>query len=137
MISETVETQDTVSLLSHSINSTLIFTEEAEMKHTFVIKDFYTETEETFSSLSGCLFHVHVSTCPCVHVSTCPCCNESCVLMCQLSSRLQESEREAMDKVSELEKKLIQTTKEVELLKVSSPSSSSPVCVCVGGASLL
>lgn len=36
----------------------------------------------------------------------------------QLSSRLQESEREAMEKASELEKKLIQTTKEVELLKV-------------------
>lgn len=38
--------------------------------------------------------------------------------MSQLSSRLQESEREAMEKVSDLEKKLIQTTKEVELLKV-------------------
>lgn len=38
--------------------------------------------------------------------------------MSQLSSRLQESEREAMGKVSDLEKKLIQTTKEVELLKV-------------------
>ncbi|KAG7472959.1 formin 1 isoform X1 [Solea senegalensis] len=37
----------------------------------------------------------------------------------QLSSRLQESDREAMEKVSELEKKLIQTTKEVELLKES------------------
>uniref|UniRef100_A0A8C4EUC7 Formin-like protein 1 n=1 Tax=Dicentrarchus labrax TaxID=13489 RepID=A0A8C4EUC7_DICLA len=37
----------------------------------------------------------------------------------QLSSRLQESEREAMEKVSDLEKKLIQTTKEVELLKVT------------------
>ena len=39
-----------------------------------------------------------------------------CVL--QLSSRLQESEREAVEKVSELEKKLIQATKEAELLKV-------------------
>uniref|UniRef100_A0A8C6VZU6 Formin-like 1 n=1 Tax=Nothobranchius furzeri TaxID=105023 RepID=A0A8C6VZU6_NOTFU len=36
----------------------------------------------------------------------------------QLSSRIQDTEKEAMDKVSELEKKLIQTTKEVELLKV-------------------
>uniref|UniRef100_A0A7N8YLA7 Formin-like 1b n=1 Tax=Mastacembelus armatus TaxID=205130 RepID=A0A7N8YLA7_9TELE len=35
----------------------------------------------------------------------------------QLSRQLQESEREAMDKVSEFEKKLIQSTKEVELLK--------------------
>lgn len=40
------------------------------------------------------------------------------MLVSQLSCRLQESEREAMEKVSELEKKLIQTTKEVELLKV-------------------
>uniref|UniRef100_A0A3P8QSC8 Formin like 1 n=1 Tax=Astatotilapia calliptera TaxID=8154 RepID=A0A3P8QSC8_ASTCA len=36
----------------------------------------------------------------------------------QLTSRLQETETEAMEKASELEKKLIQTTKEVELLKV-------------------
>lgn len=36
----------------------------------------------------------------------------------QLSSRLQESEREAVEKVSELETKLIQATKEAELLKV-------------------
>lgn len=43
---------------------------------------------------------------------------QSCVSVSQLSSRLQESEREAMEKVSDLEKKLIQTTKEVELLKV-------------------
>lgn len=41
--------------------------------------------------------------------------------MSQLSSRLQESEREAADRVSDLEKKLIQTTKEVELLKVEYP----------------
>lgn len=40
------------------------------------------------------------------------------VLLCQLSTQLQESEREAMEKISELEKQLIQTTKEVELLKV-------------------
>lgn len=38
--------------------------------------------------------------------------------MSQLSCSLQDSEREAMEKVSELEKKLIQTTKEVEVLKV-------------------
>lgn len=38
--------------------------------------------------------------------------------MLQLSSSLQESEREAEEKVSELEKKLIQATKEAELLKV-------------------
>lgn len=43
---------------------------------------------------------------------------QSYVSVSQLSSRLQESEREAMEKVSDLEKKLIQTTKEVELLKV-------------------
>lgn len=36
----------------------------------------------------------------------------------QLNTRLQESEKEATEKVSEMEKKLIQTTKEVELLKV-------------------
>ncbi|KAL3968103.1 thyroid receptor-interacting protein 6 [Sarotherodon galilaeus] len=36
----------------------------------------------------------------------------------QLTSRLQETETEAMEKASEFEKKLIQTTKEVELLKV-------------------
>lgn len=40
--------------------------------------------------------------------------------MSQLSSRLQESERESEDRASELEKKLIQMTKEVELLKVTS-----------------
>ncbi|XP_028287712.1 formin-like protein 1 [Parambassis ranga] len=45
----------------------------------------------------------------------------------QLSSRLQESEREAMEKVSELEKKLIQTTKEVELLKETLRESCSQV----------
>lgn len=39
-------------------------------------------------------------------------------LVSQLTSRLQETETEAMEKASELEKKLIQTTKEVELLKV-------------------
>lgn len=38
--------------------------------------------------------------------------------LCQLNSRLQENEREAVEKVSGLEKKLIQTSKEVELLKV-------------------
>lgn len=38
--------------------------------------------------------------------------------MLQLSDRLQESEREAVEKVSELETKLIQAAKEVELLKV-------------------
>ncbi|XP_055360384.1 formin-like protein 1 isoform X5 [Betta splendens] len=37
----------------------------------------------------------------------------------QLSSRLQESEREAMEKVTELEKNLIQATKEVALLQVT------------------
>lgn len=41
-----------------------------------------------------------------------------CVGVSKLNSRLQESEMEAMEKVSGLEKKLIQTTKEVELLKV-------------------
>ncbi|XP_041817963.1 formin-like protein 1 [Chelmon rostratus] len=45
----------------------------------------------------------------------------------QLSSRLQESEREAADRVSDLEKKLIQTTKEVELLKESLRESCSQV----------
>uniref|UniRef100_A0AAQ5XEE9 Formin-like 1a n=1 Tax=Amphiprion ocellaris TaxID=80972 RepID=A0AAQ5XEE9_AMPOC len=45
----------------------------------------------------------------------------------QLNTRLQESEREAMEKVSELEKKLIQTTKEVELLKGSLRESCSQV----------
>uniref|UniRef100_A0A665VIH7 Formin-like protein 1 n=1 Tax=Echeneis naucrates TaxID=173247 RepID=A0A665VIH7_ECHNA len=47
-----------------------------------------------------------------------------------LSSRLQESEREAMQKVSELEKKLIQTAKEVELLKVTSTKTRKifPAC---------
>lgn len=44
----------------------------------------------------------------------------SCVCVSQLSSRLQESERDAMVKVSQLEKNLLQTTKEVELLKVQS-----------------
>lgn len=44
----------------------------------------------------------------------------SCVCVSQLSSRLQESERDAMEKVSQLEKNLLQTTKEVELLKVKS-----------------
>lgn len=39
-------------------------------------------------------------------------------LVSQLTSRLQETETEAMEKASEIEKKLIQTTKEVELLKV-------------------
>lgn len=43
---------------------------------------------------------------------------QSCVWVFQLSSRLQESEREAMEKVSDLEKQLIQATKEVELMKV-------------------
>lgn len=38
--------------------------------------------------------------------------------LCQLNSRLQENERETIEKVSGLEKKLIQTSKEVELLKV-------------------
>ncbi|CAM9135716.1 unnamed protein product [Lampetra planeri] len=37
----------------------------------------------------------------------------------QLSSRLQDSEKEAAEKLSELETKLIQSTKEVELLKES------------------
>uniref|UniRef100_UPI0037E8D08F formin-like protein 1 isoform X2 n=1 Tax=Semicossyphus pulcher TaxID=241346 RepID=UPI0037E8D08F len=45
----------------------------------------------------------------------------------QLSSRLQDSEREAMEKTSDLEKKLIQTTKEVELLKESLRESCSQV----------
>lgn len=44
----------------------------------------------------------------------------SCVRVSQLSSRLQESERDAMEKVSQLEKNLLQTTKEVALLKVKS-----------------
>ncbi|KAM3591799.1 uncharacterized protein V6R79_007705 [Siganus canaliculatus] len=45
----------------------------------------------------------------------------------QLSSRLQDNEREAAEKVSELEKKLLQTTKEVELLKESLRESCSQV----------
>lgn len=45
----------------------------------------------------------------------------------QLTSRLQETETEAMEKASELEKKLIQTTKEVELLKESLRESRSHV----------
>ncbi|TDG97700.1 hypothetical protein EPR50_G00210740 [Perca flavescens] len=45
----------------------------------------------------------------------------------QLSSRLQESEQEAMEKVSEMEKKLIQNTKEVALLKESLRESCSQV----------
>lgn len=44
--------------------------------------------------------------------------SECCVSMSQLNNRLEENEKEAMEKVSDLEKKLIQTTKEVELLKV-------------------
>uniref|UniRef100_A0A674BRY4 Formin like 1 n=1 Tax=Salmo trutta TaxID=8032 RepID=A0A674BRY4_SALTR len=44
----------------------------------------------------------------------------------QISSRLQESEREALETVSELEKHLIQTTKEVELLKVVLSSNYIP-----------
>ncbi len=44
--------------------------------------------------------------------------NDSCASVFQLSSRLLENEREAMEKVSDMEKKLIQSTKEVELLKV-------------------
>lgn len=46
------------------------------------------------------------------------CVNETFAPVSQLSSKLQESEREAMERVSELERKLIQTTKEVALLKV-------------------
>ncbi|XP_062234892.1 formin-like protein 1 isoform X2 [Platichthys flesus] len=45
----------------------------------------------------------------------------------QLSCRLQENERETMEKDSEFEKKLIQTTKDVELLKESLRESSSQV----------
>ncbi|KAM6896944.1 formin-like protein 1 [Xenentodon cancila] len=48
-------------------------------------------------------------------------------LNAQLNARLQESEREAMEKVSELEKKLIQSTREVELFKESLHESSSQV----------
>ncbi|XP_061564234.1 formin-like protein 1 isoform X2 [Cololabis saira] len=48
-------------------------------------------------------------------------------LNAQLNTRLQESERKAMEKVSELEKKLIQSTKEVELLKESLHECSSQV----------
>uniref|UniRef100_A0A673X7I1 Formin like 1 n=1 Tax=Salmo trutta TaxID=8032 RepID=A0A673X7I1_SALTR len=44
-----------------------------------------------------------------------------------ISSRLEESEREALEKVSELEKQLIQTTKEVELLKVDLSSNYGPL----------
>ncbi|XP_036802252.1 formin-like protein 1 isoform X4 [Oncorhynchus mykiss] len=47
----------------------------------------------------------------------------------QISSRLQESEREALETVSELEKHLIQTTKEVELLKESLRESCSQVTI--------
>ncbi|CAB1337987.1 unnamed protein product [Coregonus sp. 'balchen'] len=47
----------------------------------------------------------------------------------QISSRLEESEREALEKVSELEKQLIQTTKEVELLKVSLRESCAQVTI--------
>ncbi|XP_036447516.1 formin-like protein 1 isoform X3 [Colossoma macropomum] len=45
----------------------------------------------------------------------------------QLSSRLEESENEAMEKVSELERQLIQTTKEVEVLKESLRESCAQV----------
>ncbi|KAK6329307.1 hypothetical protein J4Q44_G00012850 [Coregonus suidteri] len=47
----------------------------------------------------------------------------------QISSRLQESEREALETVSELEKHLIQTTKEVELLKESLRESCAQVTI--------
>ncbi|XP_034049355.1 formin-like protein 1 [Thalassophryne amazonica] len=47
----------------------------------------------------------------------------------QLSARLEESEREATVKVSELETKLIQTTKEVELLKGSLRESCAQMTV--------
>lgn len=53
------------------------------------------------------------------------CVNETFAPASQLSNKLQESEREAMEKVSELEKKLIQTTKEVALLKVK---NTHPYC---------
>uniref|UniRef100_A0A3B4AMI9 Uncharacterized protein n=1 Tax=Periophthalmus magnuspinnatus TaxID=409849 RepID=A0A3B4AMI9_9GOBI len=42
----------------------------------------------------------------------------------QLNTRLQESEKESTEKVSDLEKKLMQATKEVELLKVHTSSST-------------
>ncbi|XP_049336227.1 formin-like protein 1 isoform X3 [Astyanax mexicanus] len=45
----------------------------------------------------------------------------------QLNSRLEESENEAMEKVSELERQLIQATKEVELLKESLRESCAQV----------
>lgn len=45
----------------------------------------------------------------------------------QLNTRLQESEREAVEKVSDLEKKLIQATKEGELLKESLRESCAQV----------
>uniref|UniRef100_A0A3P8XS13 Formin-like 1a n=1 Tax=Esox lucius TaxID=8010 RepID=A0A3P8XS13_ESOLU len=47
----------------------------------------------------------------------------------QISIRLEESEREALEKVSELEKLLIQTTKEAELLKESLRESCAQVTV--------
>ncbi|KAL0984189.1 hypothetical protein UPYG_G00138290 [Umbra pygmaea] len=47
----------------------------------------------------------------------------------QISIRLEDSEREAMEKVSELEKQLIQTTKEVELLKESLRESCAQVTI--------
>ncbi|XP_048869305.1 formin-like protein 1 isoform X2 [Brienomyrus brachyistius] len=45
----------------------------------------------------------------------------------QLSTRLQENEVEAMEKVAELEKQLIQSTKEVEMLKESLRESCTQV----------
>ncbi|XP_076154079.1 formin-like 1b isoform X3 [Alosa pseudoharengus] len=47
----------------------------------------------------------------------------------QLNSRLEQSERENEEKVCELEKQLIQTTKEVEILKESLRESCSQVTV--------
>ncbi|KAJ7987711.1 hypothetical protein DPEC_G00329330 [Dallia pectoralis] len=47
----------------------------------------------------------------------------------QISVKLEESERKAMEKVSELEKLLIQTTKEVELLKGSLRESCAQVTI--------
>ena len=59
--------------------------------------------------------HTHTHT---LHKNTQTDTSESCVSVSQLNNRLEENEKEAMEKVSDLEKKLIQTTKEVELLKV-------------------
>lgn len=92
--------------------------EDAETKNALLE---HMEELQEHNTLVDALTHTHVCT-VCMKgitahrlVSTC---------MSQLSSRLQESEREAVQKASEMEKKLIETTKAVELLKVEAPRCS-------------